>query len=160
MKNLIFILLFLLGCSTSQRVLEKPNFNLKGKAAQKEYKRFEVDFITREQISFSSERFLEVGSLRADNEAGKKLMQDVSPRSVEMLEKRAYQSYISWGILALMVADALSNKELTNTYWMGLGVLAGYDYYNRYYYNTDIRDQFNQDLKKKFSPSLSYGFSF
>ena len=159
MFKLLFLstLLLFQACS-SKRVNERPNYNLTGKEAEKEYKKFELDYVMIDAGRFADEGLF----TNASAKELKPLMEEVSPKSVEMLEKTRLQERLSWVVFGLWVSTIFikdSNQTISPLYWWGAGAFLGYGLY----LNIDrekVRDQFNRDLKGKFTPTVGYRFSF
>ena len=154
---LISLLIFLQSCATSDRIKEKPNFNLTGADAQKEFDKFEMDIVSWSRGKFESE-----GAFTTfKTSEALPLMEEVSPKSVEMLKNNNTKEYISIGLFAAWIATSFIRKDgnISPLYWYGAGAALGYGFYLNYQ-REKVAEQFNEDLKSKFAPSLGYTFQY
>ena len=150
--------LLLQACS-SKRVSEKPNFNLTGEAAHKEFEKFELEHVTPWNGKFSDEGVFTTFSMKEF----KPTLNEVSPKSVEMLVELKTKEYIGWGIALAWIATSFireSNGGNSPLYWWGLGGFVGYNFVYLNHERGQISDQYNKDLKEKFAPSIGYSFQF
>lgn len=154
----LLTILLLQSCS-SKRVHEKPNLNLSGEAAQKEYKKFELEHITPWNGTFSDEGLFTVFYMKDF----KSTLNEVSPKSAEKLVDLKTKEYIGLGIAAAWIATTFirdPNGGISPLYWWGFGAFVGYNVAYLTYERGQISDQFNKDLKAKFAPSVGYSFQF
>ena len=138
---------------------EKPNFNLTGVEAQKDYDRFKL-----ERVSIMRGRVFESENVFRTAEIKKlyPLIEEVSPGTKKLMEDFRLRENAIWGIWALWGATAFirdSDGKISNLYWLGFGTTIGYSIYidNR---RSKFADQFNKDLKSKFRPGFAYNFEF
>lgn len=156
MNAFLLVLLLLVQSCASKRISEKPNFNLSGKEAEKEIKKYKLRFVNIYYGGFDDELFKNFNTKEL-----RPLMKEVSPKSLEMLEKTKVKEMINWGILAFglstfFVKDSDGKQPL---YWWGLGSIIGYGIYINIE-RDKVADQFNEDLKGKFIPSVGYSLKF
>ncbi len=160
MKNSshLFILVFFLTSCASKVVQETPNFKLQGKAAQAEYKKFKLDQVSVYGGRFSSEGFF----TGADSEQLRPLIEQVKPKSIQMLKKTKKQERLWWTLWATWIVTIFikdSDGYPSKAYWWSGAVVIGYSIYLEQD-REKIRQQYNKDLRSKFNPTLSYNFLF
>lgn len=150
---LILILVLTLSCS-SKMIDKTPNYQLKGAEAQKEYEKFRMGSLRGYRGFIDSEG----GFTSFSTKEKKKEIEAVSPKAFEMsVENRVYD-HIGWGVFAFTLASIFAFENET-PYWVGLAGLFGTSIYIDYK-GSQVAEQYNLDLKQKFSPTLSYKYSF
>ncbi len=158
MKIIVITFILLLQACTSQRVKEVPNFNLSGSDSKKEYEKFKLSRVSIHGGNFESEGTFTGAYAKQLNP----LVEQISPKTMKLIEDSKFKERAFWGVWALWFATIFikdSEGKRTNLYWAGMGATFGYIFYLDSE-RSKFADQFNQDLKSKFSPGFSYNFSF
>lgn len=152
---LFFFVLLLSACTIipSKRAYERPDFSLTGEAANKEIERFRLDEISPQAARFQSEK----SNQYAHTEDVKPLVEEVSPKAIERIEKSKIHNPINWTLFGLWIATNFIDDG--KYWWYGLGANVGWSIYMSNY-RENTATQFNKDLKAKFRPTLSYLFQF
>jgi hypothetical protein len=153
----LFVFLLILQSCASTRIHEKPNFTLQGKEKEKEFERFRLEHISNYGGRFQSEGILTTFKKKEL----RSLLNDISPKSNEMLDEIKTKENVQWIVFAAWVSTIFMGKNgnVSPYYWVGAGGYFGYLFYLDYE-RDKIIDQYNSDLEKKFTPSLSYSFKF
>ena len=157
--NIIFLsAVFLISACSSKQVDKTPDFSLTGAAAKKEIKEFRLARISPQRGSFENES----GFTSFRTKKFKKTMKSVSPKSYEMLQDTRTGYNVQWSLFALWFASAFvkgSDGKMSPLYWYLGGVTIGSAFYYEYQSGKAV-DRYNDDLEKKFAPTLSYSFNY
>lgn len=160
--NLSILFLFsivIFGCASNKFSYKgpPPDFNLSGEVAKAEYKKFELNSsfsLVGPVIMMGSERNLyTLSSIQP-------LIENVSSGAKIKLRKANY--YGAAGFVLIGVALVAFNQHTNFADALALTSIAGAvgaGVYSTILVTDAIRD-YNQDLKNKFTPQLSYKFSF
>ncbi len=157
--NLIFLsAVVLISACSSKQVHKTPDFSLTGAAAKKEIEDFRLSRISPDRGNFESESDF----TSFPTKQFKKTMKSVSPKSYEMLQDTRMGYNVQWSLFALWFASIFvkgSDGKMSPLYWYMGGVTIGSTFYNDYQSGKAV-DRYNDDLEKKFAPTLSYSFNY
>jgi hypothetical protein len=157
---LLSILFFATACTTYQGPM--PDFSKKGADAQAEYDKFELS----ESYWDSGTAIWVMGKDHTTFSAGsiEPVIESVSPKAAEKLEQtRPFEiaSYVLIGALTVAGVQWVhyNDKLSQDLYYLLLGTFIA----NGIFINiqrTHVAEQYNQDLKAKFSPQIGWNFKF
>ncbi len=161
MKNIIFLLVFLVGCAHDYHG-RQPDFHKEGEEAKQEYAKFKLHEFHRHRSTLGEDNGIRTTSLIP-------LIKDVSPKAHRKYRKLEIQRTVQTGLTAatwiLIGVWALAGPDFPGGYaWGALGAQFGYSVYMDSNYQ-DVRYQYNQDLKhrlenQKVVPHLGYSWKF
>lgn len=157
MKYLFLVLLF--SCSTpSLRIKETPRFNLLEKEAKTEYEKFKLGYIGSRGGNFQSEGRRAVFKIKEFSP----ILSSVAPELKSSIFRSKIMDFVGWTILGLTAGSLFlmsDSKKRASFHLAGLGTSLIFSFAHLGY-NKHIKNQFNQKLKSKIYPKLSYSFKF
>ncbi len=165
MKRVLALILSvsLTGCVTHYQG-PTPDFSLKGEAAQKEIEKFQFHF----SWWTPAPGFFFMGPKDAADiytgDSVKPVMRAVSPESLELEKKAMTWEYVRLGVLGAGLVYIFADRgDWEESDWAAFGgilaVSAGIGFYGGSLHK-DAIDRYNRDLKEKFTPGLSYNFTY
>jgi hypothetical protein len=160
MKALVSLLLacaMLSGCATTY-VGPHPDFTKTGPEANAEYEKFEFGTGYGNLNLYG----VKMGNKVYYRESVDPIINAVSSTSTSKLQKMKTAKYVQWVIFAATIAAIFQPRDswaYQTGYWIGLGALVG----NGIYINVmgmKAAEDYNKDLKSKFSPALAFTKTF
>ncbi len=145
------------ACATTY-VGPHPDFTQTGDAAKSEYEKFEFGTAYGNLNLYG----VKMGNKVYYRESVDPIIKKVSPTSTSKLQEMEVANYFNWVIFAAtMVAIFQPRDSWANQtgYYIGLGALLGTGIYINVL-GMNAAEDYNKDLKSKFSPSLAFSKTF
>ena len=160
MRTLISVLIacaMLSGCATAYTG-PHPDFSKTGGEAIGEYQKFELGRGYGDVNLYSAR----MGNKDYYRETVDPIITKVSPASTVKFERMEVAKYLNWAILAATIACIFQPTDTwahSTGYWLGLGGIIGTGIYINVQ-GIGAAEQYNKDLKSKFTPSLAFSKTF
>lgn len=155
-----WIIICLLSCTSIACVTtytgDKPNFELRGVAAERELDKFTIN----ESIWNHGMNNLEMGGEHYWLSSLRPVIADVSPKANERIGKTRWKRILPWVFFAGAVYVTYQRDYGQFPLYMGLlGATLGASFYATYDLSESAK-QYNQDLRSKFAPQIKLNYSY
>lgn len=145
------------GCATTY-VGPQPDFTKTGAEAQAEYEKFRVGTAYGNLNHYA----VKMGGQTYYLESVEPILNNVSPTSASKLQKMKVGNYMSLAIFAATISALNQPRDswAKNTgYYVGLAGILGTGIYINLS-GMGVAEDYNKDLKSRFSPSLAFSKTF
>jgi hypothetical protein len=145
------------GCATTY-VGPQPDFKKTGAEAQVEYEKFEAGTDYGDFNLYS----IRMGKKDYYRETVEPIVNQVSPAAASKLERMQTWNYVGWGIFAAMMVTIFQPYDSwahQTGYWIGFAGLVATSLHISFL-GTNAAEDYNKDLKAKFTPSLAISKTF